>query len=457
MTAAAIQPHTSRVPGVDEIRARFPALERVHGGHLVAYFDAPGGTQVPASVVDAMRDYLLHHNSNSHWAYPTSFETDEIIDEARAAAADFLNSAPNEIVFGANMTTLAFSLSRALAPTFAPGDEIVVTELDHHANVAPWTRLAAERGAVVRMARMNTDTGALDWAHLEQQLTARTRLLAIGASSNVLGTITDVARATALAHARGALVFIDAVAHAPHALIDVRALDCDFLACSQFKFYGPHLGMLYGRHDLLASLDVARLAPAPAQAPDRWETGTLNFEALAGTTAAIEFMASLGGDSAGARDGRRARLARVRRHARAHRAAVRNAVERARRYSRREALRSAAGGCAALADGFVHRRRHRLARGRNAPGQRVGRVRVQREFLRRHHRGALRDRRLRMGARGMRLLHDRGRNRAPCERRARHFGFVVVTNGFFRDTSFFSNAGRNGSYTEPGLHSTQPS
>ncbi|HEY2896509.1 MAG TPA: aminotransferase class V-fold PLP-dependent enzyme, partial [Gemmatimonadaceae bacterium] len=151
MTAAAIQPHTVRVPDVDEIRARFPALERVHEGHPVAYFDGPGGTQVPASVVDAMRDYLLHHNANSHWAYPTSLETDEVIDAARTAAADFLNSAPNEVVFGANMTTLAFSLSRALAPTFAPGDEIVVTELDHHANVAPWTRLAAERGVVVRM------------------------------------------------------------------------------------------------------------------------------------------------------------------------------------------------------------------------------------------------------------------------------------------------------------------
>ena len=312
MTAAAIKPNTARVPGVEEIRVRFPALERVHGGHPVAYFDGPGGTQVPASVVDAMRDYLLHHNSNSHWAYPTSVETDAMIDAARAAAADFLSAAPNEVAFGANMTTLAFSLSRALAPTFAPGDEIVVTELDHHANIAPWMRLVAERGVVVRMARMNTDSGTLDWAHLEQQLTSRTKLLAIGAASNALGTITDVARATALAHARGALAFIDAVAYAPHALIDVRTLGCDFLACSPYKFHGPHLGMLYGRHELLASLDVAKLAPAPAQAPDRWETGTLNFEALAGTTAAIDFMASLGGGSAGgARDGRRARLARA--------------------------------------------------------------------------------------------------------------------------------------------------
>lgn len=306
MTAAAINVHASRASSVEEIRARFPALARVYGGHPVAYFDGPGGTQVPTSVVNAMSDYLLHHNSNSHWAYPTSVETDVIIAAARAAAADLLNCAPNEVAFGPNMTTLTFSLSRALAPTISPGDEIVVTELDHHANVAPWTRLAGERGAVVRTVRMNTDTGSLDWADLERQLTARTKLLAIGAASNALGTVTDVARATALAHARGAKVFIDAVAYAPHALIDVRAIGCDFLACSAFKFHGPHLGMLYGRYDLLATLDVAKLAPAPAQAPDRWETGTLNFEALAGTMAAIDFLASLG---AGGGVARRERLA----------------------------------------------------------------------------------------------------------------------------------------------------
>jgi cysteine desulfurase family protein (TIGR01976 family) len=259
-------------------------------------------------VVDAMRDYLLHHNANSHWNYPTSVETDIVIDEARAAAADFLNAAPNEVAFGANMTTLTFSLSRALARTMSEGDEIIVTELDHHANVAPWTRLVAERGVVIRTARMDPATGTLDWASLEQQFGARTKLLAIGASSNALGTINDIARATSLAHAHGARVFIDAVAYAPHALIDVRAIDCDFLACSVYKFYGPHLGILFGRHELLAELDVAKLAPAPTQAPDRWETGTLNFEALAGTTAAIDFLASIGAAS-DAGDSRRARLA----------------------------------------------------------------------------------------------------------------------------------------------------
>ena len=308
MTAAAVKLAATRAPGVEQIRANFPALDRVHGGHHVAYFDGPGGTQVPTSVVDAMRDYLLHHNANSHWAYPTSLETDVVIDAARAAAADFLNAAPNEVVFGANMTTLTFSLSRALARTLREGDEIIVTELDHHANVAPWTRLAAECGVVIRTARMDPASGTLDWASLEQQFGPRTKLLAIGASSNALGTITDVARATALAHAHGAQIFVDAVAYAPHALIDVRALDCDFLACSVFKFYGPHAGILYGRHELLAELDVAKLAPAPAQAPDRWETGTLNFEALAGTTAAIDFLSSLG-DKSVAGGSRRDRLA----------------------------------------------------------------------------------------------------------------------------------------------------
>jgi len=312
VTISTIRPLSARAPGIEEIRAQFPALARVHGGHRVAYFDGPGGTQVQSSVVDAIRDYLLHHNANSHWSYPTSLETDLVIDAAREAAADLLNASANEVAFGANMTTLAFSLSRAIAPTISPGDEIVVTELDHHANIAPWTRLVAERGAVIRTVRMSTDSYSLDWSDLEQKIGARTKLLAIGASSNALGTITNVERAGELAHAVGAKVFVDAVAYVPHALTDVRALGCDLLACSPFKFYGPHLGMLYGRHELLASLDCAKLAPAPSRAPDRWETGTLNFEALAGTTAAIDFLASLGGSAiSDAGDSRRAKLARA--------------------------------------------------------------------------------------------------------------------------------------------------
>jgi cysteine desulfurase family protein (TIGR01976 family) len=308
VTAAAVKPHASGAPSVDAIRASFPALERVHGGHRVAYFDGPGGTQVPMTVVKAMTDYLLHHNANSHWAYPTSLETDVVIDAAREAAADFLNAAPNEVAFGANMTSLTFSLSRALARTMAKGDEIIITELDHHANVAPWVRLVAERGVIIRTAKMDVATGTLDWASLERQFGARTKLLAIGASSNALGSITNVACATAFAHSAGARVFVDAVAYAPHTLVDVRAIDCDFLACSPFKFYGPHLGILYGKHELLSELEVAKLAPAPARAPDRWETGTLNFEALAGTTAAIDFLSSLGANR-GTGDSRRQRLA----------------------------------------------------------------------------------------------------------------------------------------------------
>ena len=310
MTAAAT-PRASAASGaasLESIRSHFPALARVHAGHSVAYFDGPGGTQVPTVVVDAMREYLLHHNANSHWNYPTSIETDTVIDATRAAAADFLNAEPNEVAFGANMTTLTFALSRALARTMAPGDEIIVTELDHHANVAPWVRLVAERGVIIKTARMDTASGRLDWASLERQFSARTRLLAIGASSNALGTVTAVARAAELAHSHGARAFVDAVAYAPHSLVDVRAIDCDFLACSAYKFYGPHLGVLYGKHALLAQLDVAKLAPAPSQAPDRWETGTLNFEALAGTTAAIDFLAALG-DETVAGGSRRARLA----------------------------------------------------------------------------------------------------------------------------------------------------
>ena len=278
---------------VAEIRAHFPALERLHGGHAVAYFDGPGGTQVPRKVVEAMNDYLYHHNANTHWAYPTSAETDSIIEDARGTLAEFLNAAPEEIVFGANMTTLTFHLSRALGRELAAGDEIVVTELDHHANVAPWHALAQERGAVIRTVRMIPETGQLDWEDFNAQLTSRTRLVAIGAASNALGTINDVRRAIEAAHAINAQVFIDAVHYAPHASVDVRALACDFLACSAYKFYGPHVGILYGKRDLLQSLDFPRLLPASDLAPERAETGTLNHEGIAGAAAAVDFLAAL--------------------------------------------------------------------------------------------------------------------------------------------------------------------
>ena len=275
-----------------EVRCQFPALQRVHNGYPVAYFDGPGGTQVPRMVVEAMKDYLFCHNANTHWAYPTSEETDSIIDFSRSVLADFLNATPAEIVFGANMTTLTFHLARALAREFARGDEIVVTELDHHANIAPWRRLEKECGVTVRMAKMIAETGELDWEDFARQITSRTKLVAIGAASNALGTINDVQRARKMAHAVGAKIFVDAVHYAPHGLIDVREWNCDFLACSAYKFYGPHLGILYGRRELLESLDFPKLMPAPDSAPERAETGTQNHEGIAGAAAAVDFLAS---------------------------------------------------------------------------------------------------------------------------------------------------------------------
>jgi cysteine desulfurase family protein (TIGR01976 family) len=276
-----------------EIRDCFPALRRIHRGQPVAYFDGPGGTQVPTAVVDAIRDYLLCHNANTHWAFPTSVETDSIISSARSALADLLNAAPNEIAFGANMTTLTFHLARALGRRYERGDEIVVTELDHHANVAPWRALEKERGLMARIVKMIPETGQLDWADFERQLNRRTRLIAIGAASNALGTINDVRRAAEMAHMVGAHVFVDAVHYAPHQLVDVREMGCDFLSCSAYKFYGPHIGVLYGRQDLLASLDFPKLLPAPDDAPERAETGTQNHEGMAGAAAAVDFLAAL--------------------------------------------------------------------------------------------------------------------------------------------------------------------
>ena len=286
------------------IRSHFPALERLEGGHPVGYFDGPGGTQVPRGVGQAMQDYLYRHNANTHWVYPTSVETDSLIVYARRALADFLNAEPAEIAFGQNMTTLTFHLARALGRRWGPGDEVVVTELDHQANVAPWQAIERERGITLRSVPFLAAEGRLDWEELQRAITPRTRLLAIGAASNAIGTINDVRRAAELAHAVGALIYVDAVHYAPHALVDVRNLQCDFLSCSAYKFYGPHIGVVYGRRALLEALDVPKLAPAPETAPERLETGTLSHEGIVGAAAAVDFLASLGqGDS------RRERLA----------------------------------------------------------------------------------------------------------------------------------------------------
>lgn len=288
-------------PATDAIRAEFPALGRRHHGHPVAYFDGPGGTQVPRAVSAAIVDYLHHHNANAHWEFPTSNETDAMLAGARRTLADFLNADPSEVVFGPNMSTLTFHLARSLGRGFGPGDEIVVTELDHHANVDPWRALEKERGVTIRAVRMDPKAGLLDLEDLERQITGRTKLLAIGAASNALGTINDVAHAVRLARKAGALTFVDAVHYAPHRLPDVRAFDCDFLACSTYKFYGPHLGVLYGRHALLQGLDVPKLRPAPDTAPERLETGTQNHEGIMGAAAAVDFLAGLAPSGAGTR------------------------------------------------------------------------------------------------------------------------------------------------------------
>jgi cysteine desulfurase family protein (TIGR01976 family) len=287
--------------GVETIRAQFPALARRHRGVPVAYFDGPGGTQVPAAVVEAMRDYLLNHNANTHWRYPTSAETDAALAAARVALADFLNCAADEVAFGANMTTLTFHLARALARQWKPGDEIVVTELDHHANVDPWKAAARDHGLTIKIVPLDPVGAELDWDRLASIVGPRTRLVAIGAASNALGTVNDIARAAALAHGVGALAFVDAVHYAPHTLVDVGALGCDLLACSAYKFYGPHVGVLFGRRDLLAAIDVPKLQPAPDFAPERVETGTQNHEGIVGAAAAVNFLASIAGGQPGAR------------------------------------------------------------------------------------------------------------------------------------------------------------
>ena len=283
--------------GIESIRARFPALERMHGGAPVAYFDGPGGTQVPREVAEAVSSYLLRHNANTHWGFPTSAETDRIVAAGRDAAADLLGGESNEIVFGPNMTTLTFQLARALGRQFNPGTEIVVTQLDHRANVDPWLDMARMWNLTVHTVPFRPSGGTLDWDVFESVVGERTGLIAIGGASNALGTVNDVARAANLARRSGSLLFVDAVHSTPHLPTDVSVLGCDALACSPYKFYGPHAGVLWVRRSLLESLQVSKLLPASDEAPERLETGTLSHEAIAGTTAAIDFLAGLGDGS----------------------------------------------------------------------------------------------------------------------------------------------------------------
>jgi len=283
----------NQTSSIEEIRAHFPALNRVYNGFPVAYFDGPGGTQVPRSVVEAMNDYLFNHNANSHWAYPTSAETDEIILNSRRALADFLNCSADEIAFGQNMTSLTFHLARALGRDFAEGDEIIVTELDHHANVDTWRSLEKDRGVKIRVVPLDIESGNLNFAELENLLNSKTKLLAIGAASNAVGTMSDVKKACETAKANNTLSFVDAVHYAAHNLVDVQNFGCDFLACSAYKFYGPHIGILFGRKEIIEKIDFPKLRPAPNNSPERAETGTQSHESIAGAGAAVDFLASL--------------------------------------------------------------------------------------------------------------------------------------------------------------------
>jgi cysteine desulfurase family protein (TIGR01976 family) len=276
------------------VRPQFPALSERYNGKPAIFFDNPGGTQVHESVIHAMTDYLTRRNANTHGVFATSRLSDETLDYARQAAADLLGAAPEEVIFGANMTTLTFMLSRSLAAEFGPEDEIIVTRLDHDANVWPWVMMAEDTGAQVRWADVDLETCTLDMEHFRSLINERTRLVAVGYASNAVGTINDVQTIIRWAKEVGAYTYIDAVQYAPHGLIDVKALDCDFLACSAYKFFGPHIGLLFGKREHLERLRAYRVRPAGDALPGKWETGTKNHEGMAGAAAAIDYIASLG-------------------------------------------------------------------------------------------------------------------------------------------------------------------
>jgi cysteine desulfurase family protein (TIGR01976 family) len=278
-------------------RGQFPALQQAVGGQTAVYLDGPGGTQVPQGVISAMSTYLAQGGSNTGGPFVTSRRSDAIVTAARQAVADLLNAQPREIVFGQNMTSLTFSLSRALARRWQPGDEVIVTRLDHDANISPWLLAAEERGVTVRWLDFDPADCTLRLDTLPDLLSEKTRLLAITAASNAVGTIPDITRAAQLAHAAGALVFIDAVHYTPHGPLDMQAIGCDFLACSSYKWFGPHTGVLYGKYELLEELTAYKVRPAPAHTPGKWETGTQSFESLAGVTAAADYLAQLGAGS----------------------------------------------------------------------------------------------------------------------------------------------------------------
>jgi len=280
---------------VENCRQQFPALSRRVGGRPAVYFDGPAGSQVPQRVIDAVAQCLAHTNANHGGLFATSRESDAMLAEAHAALADLVGGDdPDCIAFGANMTTLTLALSRSLAATWRPGDEIVLTELDHDANIAPWRLAAQDRGVTVRLARINAEDATLDLADLRDKINPRTRLVAVGCASNSTGGVNGVAEICGWAHEAGALAFLDAVHYAPHVAIDVQQFGCDFLACSAYKFFGPHVGVLWGRRELLEELPAYKVRPAPDTIPGKWMTGTQNHEGIAGAAAAVEYLADLG-------------------------------------------------------------------------------------------------------------------------------------------------------------------
>src|ERR1039458_5576797 len=275
------------------VRSQFPALAQTVNEHPAVFLDGPGGTQVPQRVIDAISDYLRRDNPNPCGPYAPSRRTDAMLADARAAMADFLNCGADEIVFGQNMTTLTYAMSRAIGRDLGPGDEILVTRLDHDANVSPWLA-PEEKGVTNRWAEIHEENCTLDLADLASKINERTKLIAVGYASNAVGTINPVKAIVRLAHAAGALAYVDAVHYGPHGLIDVAALDCDFVVCSTYKFFGPHMGVLFGKREHLARLRPYKVRPLTAAIPNRWEWGTLNHECIAGITACVDYLADLG-------------------------------------------------------------------------------------------------------------------------------------------------------------------
>jgi cysteine desulfurase family protein (TIGR01976 family) len=395
----------------DDVRAHFPALARIEGGHVAAYLDGPGGSQAPESVIEAMADHLRRGTANDGGAFTTSLATIALVDEARRAAADLVNCAPEEIAFGWNMTTLNFQLAHAVARTMSPGDEVIVTDLDHDANVSPWLRVAEDHGLTIRVAPLGPDA-TLDVDALEALIGERTRVVAFTLASNAVGSIPDAARIAAAARRAGALSWADAVHFTPHRRPDRAALGIDVLLCSPYKFFGPHLGIAAIRRDLAETWPADRVRPASEDPPGhRFETGTPSFEALAGMVAAVDYLAALGSGA-----DRRAQLADAYGRIRAHEDALSvlvldrlAAIDGVTLHGpRRHAARRRAH-----AHLLLHRRRRRAARGERAAG-RAGDLHVGRQLLRpvahavARPRGARRRR-----PRGLPALQQRGGGRAP--------------------------------------------